>query len=137
MLHKKITPVLFCFLSSLPVFGQEINEATWSSGKVKYHSLAIIFNGDIEIFLNNIRKEFGREQVRTQSGVSSHFEFLKKQKEEWDSEKFDINVWIISNESRHIINVVCLTLNDQRDLLVPHTAAQRKIVEFISSSFKQ
>ncbi len=136
MMCSKIRLLFLCLSISINLVAQEVTESMWRSSKYGEHfGLSVTHQGDINSFLLNLKKEFGKPSMETSPDVPYNIEFENEENINWSDEKIVLHAMIMSNNNIHNITVGCLTRGGN-DLLMPKTKTQTLIAEFLINCLK-
>jgi len=146
---KKIIFISFAFVLSQSLFAQGrtkfkfeashsapnnldkmINEGTVSENGKTLKSLEIVYDGNIEIFVNKLKLDLGNVLALTDGKISKLIYFKRFKKIEWSENKLTIRLQSISNDGQHMISITCFD-NRDNDLLRYGSESQQKIIQYL------
>lgn len=109
-----------------------INEGNASELGKSIKSLEIVYDGDIEVFVNKLELDLGNVNPIIDGKLNKTIYFQRFKKPEWSENKLTLKLQSISNGNHHMISIVC-TDNKKNDLLEYGSETQKKIMDYLES----
>ncbi|WP_298223654.1 hypothetical protein [Flavobacterium sp.] len=109
-----------------------INEGNASENGKSLRSLEIVYDGDIEIFVNKLELDLGNVNPVIDGKLNKTIYFQRFKKPEWSENKLTLKLQSISNGNHHMISIVC-TDNKKNDLLEYGSETQKKIIDYLEN----
>lgn len=94
--------------------------------------LHIIFDGNIELFLNKMKLSLGNENIQTEGKINNTILFKHFKKPEWSKNKITLTFTSTSYLGRNAISITCFD-SKGNDLLEFDSESNRKIKTYFES----
>ena len=113
-----------------------INEGNATINGKSVKSLEIVYDGDIEIFVNRLKLDLENVNAIIDGRFNKTIYFERFKKPEWSENKLTLKLQSISNGNHHMISITC-TDNKKNDLLEYGSETQKKIIDYLDSKLVQ
>lgn len=111
-------------------FGVKIASGTVNGKPVKI--LSIIFDGNIDVFINKMKLTLGNEEIQTEGKIQNSIIFKNFKKPEWSENKIILTFHSITNLGRNAITITCFDTK-KNDLLEFDSQSHMKIKTYFES----
>jgi hypothetical protein len=124
----------YTYTTSQPVATDSlINSGNFSDNGKPLKSFVIVFNGDINRFVNKLKLDLQNvDEIRNKPGTKKIY-FRKFKKPEWSDGKITLLLESSSFENRHIVTIVC-TDNKDHDLLEENSPSKIEIKKYLAEN---
>ena len=119
--------------STTPVpfeFGVTVASGTVNGKPTKI--LSIIFDGNIDVFINKMKLSLGNEEIQSEGKIINSILFKHFKKPEWSENKINLTFLSTTNLSRNAITITCFD-SKGNDLLEFDSKSNRKIKTYFES----
>ena len=119
--------------STTPVpfeFGVTVASGTVNGKPTKI--LSIIFDGNIDLFINKMKLSLGNEEIQSEGKIINSILFKHFKKPEWSENKINLTFLSTTNLSRNAITITCFD-SKGNDLLEFDSKSNRKIKTYFES----
>ena len=119
--------------STTPVpieFGVRIASGTVNGKPTKI--MHILFDGNVEVFINKMKLSLGNEEIKTEGEVLNSIIFKNFKKPEWSENKIMLKFSSVTNLNRNAITITCVD-NKGNDLLEFDSKSHMKIKTYFES----
>lgn len=119
--------------STTPVsfeFGVKVTSGTVNGKPTKI--LSIIFDGNINVFINKMKLTLGNEEIQTEGKIENSIIFKNFKKPEWSENKIILTFHSTTNLDRNAITVTCFD-SKGNDLLEFDSQSYMKIKTYFES----
>lgn len=111
-------------------FGVKVASGTENGKPTKI--LSIIFDGNIEVFINKMKLSLGNEQIQTEGKIQNSIIFKNFKKPEWSENKIILTFFSTTNLGRNAITMTCWD-SKGNDLLEFDSQSHIKIKTYFES----
>lgn len=111
-------------------FGVKVASGTENGKPTKI--LKIIFDGNIEVFINKMKLTLGNEEIKTEGKIINSIIFKNFKKPEWSKNKIILTFHSITNLGRNAVTVTCFDTK-KNDLLEFDSQSHMKIKTYFES----
>ncbi len=94
--------------------------------------LSIIFDGNVEVFINKMKLSLGNEQIQNEGKIRNSIIFKNFKKPEWSENKIILTFFSTTNLGRNAVTVTCLD-SKGNDLLEFDSQSHIKIKTYFES----
>lgn len=94
--------------------------------------LSIIFDGNIDVFINKMKLSLGNEEIQSEGKIINSILFKKFKKTEWSENKITLTFLSTTNSSRNAITITCFD-SKGNDLLEFDSLSNIKIKTYFDS----
>jgi hypothetical protein len=119
--------------STTPVpfeFGVTVASGTVNGKPTKI--LSIIFDGNIDLFINKMKLSLGNEEIQSEGKIINSILFKHFKKPEWSENKINLTFLSTTNLGRNAITITCFD-SKGNDLLEFDSKSNRKIKTYFES----
>ena len=121
--------------SSPESYDKLINESTLTIGRNVYNAFSIVYDGDINAFVNKLKIDLKNVEIVSDEKTHKRIYFKNFRKFEWNGNKITLKFESISNLNRHMITIICFD-DDNKDLLEPGSQTKEKIKQYLADRLK-
>lgn len=111
-------------------FGVKVASGTVNGKPTKI--LNIIFDGNIDLFINKMKLTLGNEQIQAEGKTRNSIIFINFKKPEWSNNKITLTFHSITNLNRNAVTITCFD-SKGNDLLEFDSQSHMKIKTYFES----